>query len=146
MGYFLRQSLCDKVGNPIHAQDLPRHDIIAYSGLIRGWSGYQWFESQIDLARSVSRTNGILRMPSLVQTVMGVGAMPGILAKRAPDLVPCFASPQMVGTFCLVTAVEARKSPVIRVFIDLAVPQVVKAVKALTSDAPSFALPVNVSG
>jgi len=124
-------------GYPSDIGKIAQHAIIEIEGSMQKLTGYQWFISHADTARTVSRSNTVPNMHAVLRSGLGVGMLPCFIGDAEPDLIRCFdPPPELCGECWLLTSQEARTSPQVRAFIDFAVPRIY-AQKQRLSGQPS---------
>lgn len=137
-GVYCSKQYAQRAGIPSGPDQLCDHDVITHQGSLRTWPGYQWFEKQIDPKRVVSSSSGIMSMPSLLQTGMGIGTMAIMQEDQVPGLLLCLLPPEMLSPFWLVTSQQARKITAVRAFIDFSVPLVLEKQRAIAAAASAY--------
>jgi DNA-binding transcriptional LysR family regulator len=134
---YCSQTYADRHGTPPDIAHVAAHDYVGYVDGPSTWSAYIWFVDQAKPTRLVSRSNTVTNMKAMLNSGVGVGLLPCLVADPEPDLVRCFDPlPELNAESWMLTSPEALSSPQVRAFIDFLVPRIMAQKVRFTGHTP----------
>lgn len=109
-------------GQPHSIEELSRHDLIGFDGVMESHRATQWLANAVPGARIVARNNSVLGVVAAVKAGLGVAPLPIPIGDAEGELIQVL--PQVEGltrAWYLLCHPDLRKAPRISAFIDFVV-------------------------
>jgi DNA-binding transcriptional LysR family regulator len=125
---YASQSYVQQHGAPSGIQDLARHAMIGFDGIMQNHRVAKWLPTVVPNARVVSRSNSMLGTLSAVKAGIGIAPLPTTLGDAEETLVQVLPPvPELTRSWYVLTHPDLRNTPRVAAFID----HVMADVKAL---------------
>lgn len=109
-------------GRPLTLEDLLKHDLIGFDGVMENHRATQWLASALPGARIVARNNSVLGVVSAVKSGLGIAPLPTPIGDAEGNLIQVLPQVQdLERAWYVLCHPDQRLSPRISTFIDFVV-------------------------